>query len=188
MAGLRGDIAVTKQRALVDVGIKFRLARGVVEVARPAHEIRNCARRAIAVEHLDDEAIGRDVLRDPGKGCGGGPRKQAARRFVAVNRPADEIVRTGITHLDDQPRHDGGGIDEGGGPLLRQRGLRAEGGGEGQAKFQHVKASACQSGGSTADTRTPTVPRAYFANRPSSFLPSAPWSAPSPNSGAGCRR
>ena len=128
MAGPRGDIAVAKQRPLVDVGIKLRLAGGVVEIARPAHEIRYRARRAIAVERLDDEAIGRDVLRDPGKGRGGGLRQQAARRFVAVDRPADEIVRTGIAHLDDQPRHDGRGVDEGGGPLLCQRGLRAEGG------------------------------------------------------------
>jgi hypothetical protein len=35
-------------------------------------------------------------------------------------------VRASITHVDDKPRHDRGGIDELCGPLLHKRGLRAE--------------------------------------------------------------
>src|SRR5580704_14940518 len=189
MAGLRGDIAVAKQGALVDVGIEFGLAGGVLEVARPAHEIRHRARRAVAIECLDMQAAGAEIARHLGQRRGGGLAEQTVWRFVAIDRPADKVMRTGIAHFDDQSRHDGRSIDEGGRPLLRQRGLYAEGGGDGQAKLQHVKASACRRGNPTvADTRKPTGLRAYFANRPWSFPPSAPWSAPSPNSGAGCRR
>ena len=62
MAGTRRNIAVAEQRALVDVGIELGLRRRIVEIVRPAHEIRHRARRPIAVEHLDHETVVRDVL------------------------------------------------------------------------------------------------------------------------------
>src|SRR5579863_6873989 len=44
------------------------------------------------------------------------------RRLVAVNRPAGEIMRAGIAHLDDEPGHQRCRIDENGRALLN--GLR----------------------------------------------------------------
>ena len=41
------------------------------------------------------------------------------RRFVTIDRPADEIMRARITHLDDQPGHDGRRVDESSGLRLR---------------------------------------------------------------------
>ena len=117
MAGTRGDIAVAKQRALVDIGIKFGFRRLIAQVTRPAHEILNRADRPVAVEHFDEETRG-EVARDFGERGGGRAREQAMRRLIAVDRPADEIVRTGIAHLDDQSRHHRRGIDERSGAIL----------------------------------------------------------------------
>ena len=113
MAGMRGDIAVAEQRALVDVRIELGFHLLVFEVARPAHEIRNGARRPVAVEDFGHQTLRLDIGRDRGQSVGGGARQQTMRRLVTIDRPADEIMRARITHLDDQPGHDGRRIDEG---------------------------------------------------------------------------
>ena len=117
MARTRRDIAVAEQHALIDLGIKFALADRVVEIVRPAHEIGDGARRPIAIERLEHETLRGEVAGHLRQRFGGGLGQEATRRFIAVDRPADEIVRAGIARVHDQPGHDGGGIDEGGGAV-----------------------------------------------------------------------
>ena len=152
-------------------GIKLGFARGVVEVARPAHEIRNRARRAIAVEHLDDEAVGRDgPSATSARALAAALCEQTARRFVAIDRPADKVVRSGIAHPRRSAparrwrhrRTGGGGAPRG--PILfaSARGLRfcrerRRPRGQTKGASVHVKRQFHP----TADTRTPTGPRAY---------------------------
>src|ERR1700745_338856 len=97
MTRARCYIAVPKQRALIDVGIKLGFGRLVSRIARPADEIGNGARRPIAIKHLDDKAASRDVTRDLGQGVCGRLSEQTTRRAVTVDRPTDEIVRARIT-------------------------------------------------------------------------------------------
>src|SRR5580698_10164860 len=106
MPGSRGDIAIAKQSAFVDVGLKLGFTGSVADIARPAHEIRHRARRSIAIEYLDAQTAWRKIARHLGKRRGGRLREQAAWCLIALDRPADKIARAGIAHIDDKPRHD----------------------------------------------------------------------------------
>ena len=144
MARLGGDIAVAEQRALVHVGIELGLHFLVFEIARPAHEIRHRSRRPVAVEHLDDETARSEIARHIGKRVGGRPRQQTMGRLIAVDRPADEIVRSGIAHLDDEPGHHGRGIDESGGALLRPGALLGRASADDTHREAHAISAAIQ--------------------------------------------
>src|SRR5271157_3769466 len=112
MAGPRGDVAVPKQRALVDVRIKLRFDGLVSRIAGPAHKIGNCARWPIAIEHLDYQAASREIARNFGQCVCSGLGEQATRRTVTVDRSTDKIVRTCIADVGDQAWNDGSRIDE----------------------------------------------------------------------------
>ena len=129
MAGARRDIAVAKQRALVDLRIELGLHLHVAEVARPAHEMRHRPLRPVAVEHLDGQPARLEIGHHLRQRRGGLPGQIADRLVVAVDRLADEIVRGGVARLDQQARRDGGRIDEGVGALglwLREGRARVE--------------------------------------------------------------
>src|SRR4051794_14180552 len=55
MAGSRRNVAEPEKLALVDRRIELGLAPHIGEVARPAHEMRDRARRPVAIEHLEAE-------------------------------------------------------------------------------------------------------------------------------------
>ena len=103
MAGALGDVAVAEQLALVDVGIEFGLAREVGQILRPTHEVRDGARRPIAIEHLQHEAA---ASRDRARHRPAHPPPRAS-----AGRPAARSPRSGgrrncarrIAHLDDRP-------------------------------------------------------------------------------------
>ncbi len=105
-------------------GIKLRFGRLIVEVARPADEICHRAHRPVAVENLDTQPAWRHVTCNVGKGIRGLTGEQTMRRLIAVDRPAGEIMRSGIAHLDDQPRHHRCRIDERRRPILGEQALR----------------------------------------------------------------
>ena len=113
MAGALGDVASLEQVVLVDVGIEFLLVRGVGEILRPAHEVRDSARRPVAIEDLKNKLVGREFARDFRERVGRRFGEQAERLFVAVNRAANEIVRAGIAHLDHECRHFSGRVHKG---------------------------------------------------------------------------
>lgn len=127
MAGSRGDIAAAKQDPLINVGIELRLAGGIADIARPTREHGDGANGPIAVEDFKRQPARGEIARHLGERAGRGLRQQAARRLVTVDRAADKIVRAGITHIDDEARHQRGGVDELRRPLLRRRGLGADG-------------------------------------------------------------
>ena len=85
----------------------------------------------------------REVARDLGERAGGLAGEQTMRRFVTVDRAAGEIMRSGVTHLDDQPRHHCCGVDEVGGALLigprllGERSVRNEACDECEKEFPH---------------------------------------------------
>src|SRR5712671_1929097 len=126
MAGLRRDVAEPKQLALVERRIELGLAPDIAEVARPAQEMRDRPRRPIAVEHLEAEAAPGEIMLHLRERAGRRRGQQAHRPLIAVDAAADEIVLARIAHLDRQPRHLRGRVDEGG----RALGRMASGGGE----------------------------------------------------------
>ncbi len=146
MAGAGGEVAQPEQVALVEVGIELGLAFLVVNVLRPAHEMGDRARRPVAIEHLEAEPAGREVALDRGQRVRRRRRQQAARTLVAVDPGTDEVVVAEIAHVDDQPVHHGGGIDEARGQRhLRTGGRRRRheqrergGGGEMHGRIGHA--------------------------------------------------
>src|SRR5262249_14411314 len=102
MAGVRGDITVPKQRALVDVRVKFGLGPLVSRIAAPATESRTSARGPIAIEPLDAQAGSREIARNFGQCICSRLGEQTTRRAVTVDRPTDKIVRAGIADVGDQ--------------------------------------------------------------------------------------
>src|SRR5258707_9975651 len=81
--------------------------------------MRDRPRRPIAVEHLEAQAAPGEImlhLRERADGLRG---QQADRPLVAVDAAADEIVLARIAHLDREPRHARGRVDEGGWALGR---------------------------------------------------------------------
>src|SRR5580704_3210080 len=99
MSRMRGDIAVAKQSALVDISVELRARRLVIDVARPADEIRHRLRRPVTVERLDDETARRQIARHGGERLRRLPRQQATPSLVTVDRPRGEIMRSRVAHL-----------------------------------------------------------------------------------------
>src|SRR3982074_2268744 len=122
MAGMRRDVAEPKQLALVERRIELGLAPAVAETARPAQEMRDRPRRPIAVEHLEAEAAPGEIMLHLRERADGRRGQQADRPLVAVDAAADEIALARIAHLDREPRHLRGRVDEGGGPFGRMDG------------------------------------------------------------------
>src|SRR5712671_2836114 len=112
MAGVRRDIAEVEQIALVDGGIELRLALHVGEVARPAHEMRDRARWPIAIEHFEPETLRRELALRGRERNRGLPCQKTARRLVAVDPGADEVVVSEIAHVDDELLNYGRRIDK----------------------------------------------------------------------------
>jgi hypothetical protein len=94
-----------------------------LSTSRPAHEVRDRARRPVAVEHLEAETLRREIGLYAHQRLRRRPRQQAARGLVAVDARADEIIVAEVAHVDDQPRDHAGGVDKARGHLLRRRGL-----------------------------------------------------------------
>ena len=115
MAGPARDIAVLEQVAPVHARIELGLGFDVGEIVRPAHEMRDRPRRPVTIEDLEPKPARREVAFDPGKRNSRLARQEAARRLIAVDPGADEIMGAEIAHLDGEPRHRGCGIDESGG-------------------------------------------------------------------------
>jgi hypothetical protein len=112
MAGAVRDIAEPEQVALVDVGIEIGLALHVLDVARPAHEVRHRALRPVAVEHLDGQPARFEIGDHQRQRRGGRPRQVTQRLLVAVDLGADEVVRGGIARIDKNAGRGGCGVDK----------------------------------------------------------------------------
>ena len=74
--------------------------------------MRHRARRPVAIEDLQPEALRREVLLHACERRRRRTRQQAARSLISVDAGADEIVFAEIAHVDDQPVDDRGGIHE----------------------------------------------------------------------------
>ena len=74
--------------------------------------MRDRPHRPVAVEHLDRQPARLEIGHHLRQRRRGRPGQIADRLLVAVDRPADEIVRAGIAHLDDEARRNARGVDE----------------------------------------------------------------------------
>jgi hypothetical protein len=99
----------------------------------------DCALRPVAIEDFEAESLPGEAALDRGEAGGCLDRQQAARPLVAFDLLTDEIVRSEIAHVDDEPIDHGGGIEESG----RKRRLRARG-----CRHQWQREHECETGGS----------------------------------------
>src|SRR5690606_18747856 len=84
MARARRDIALAKQSALGNMRIEFGLG-AVLGIARPAHEMPDAARRAIAVEHLQPEPARTEIALHRRERCRGLTGQHADRSLIAID-------------------------------------------------------------------------------------------------------
>jgi len=104
VAGHRGYV-VAEQFALVQRRIVRGLGALVVRVVRPAHEMRDRPRRAIAIVDAQAQVALAQVGIHPCQGLGGIALEPAAWRLVAIHRRADEVVAAPVGDLLGQVRH-----------------------------------------------------------------------------------
>src|SRR5262249_60658410 len=112
MAGSRGDVAIPKQGALIDVRINLRFGGLIPRIARPAHEMATGARRPITIESFDHQAARREIARNFRQCIGGRLGEQTTWRAVTVDRPTDKVVKTRIANIGKQSWDNAPSIDE----------------------------------------------------------------------------
>ena len=138
VAGDRGDV-VAAQRRLVQPRVVGRLGAAVGGVVQPAHEVGDGARRAVAVENAQPQVLRAQFAFHARQRFGGFALEPAARRFVAIDRRADEVVAAEVADFLGDVGHLRAHVDHAGGVhgcRRRQHRLRRRGGTAGEQQ-QH---------------------------------------------------
>src|SRR5215208_2530095 len=106
VAGAMRDVAVHERAPLVDPRVELALHLLVARVTGPAIEVRDRARGPVAVVDLQPVAAGLQAALGTVQRAGGAAGEDADRLAVAVDPPADEVVRRRVAHvLDDRGIH-----------------------------------------------------------------------------------
>ena len=92
MTGARGDVTITKQVPLIDIGVEFGLACNIGKIAGPSDKVCNRAGRSVAVEHFQRQSPRREIAYDISQRRCGLRGQQANGSLVAIDRAADKVV------------------------------------------------------------------------------------------------
>jgi hypothetical protein len=101
-----GDIAQPEQIFLAEGRIVALLRRRFLAIARPCHHVGDRACRPVAIQHLQRQLLRREFLLDALQCQSDATLHHAFARLIASERPADEVIRSGVTDVLDDGRID----------------------------------------------------------------------------------
>jgi hypothetical protein len=121
MAGVLGDIAEPKQVFLAERRIIPPLGGRLPAVLRPNDHVVHRASRPVAIEHFQGQPLRQKRLLDAFQRQSHLPLDHAFGRLITGERPADEIIRSGIADVLDDGWINVAQIDKTAGQGLRPR-------------------------------------------------------------------